>query len=184
MNSCSSSSLSACAPPLITFMSGTGRTCAFGPPSARYSGKPSESAAACATASETPSVAFAPRFDLSARAVELEHAPVDLALVERVEPDERGPDDLRDVRDRPEHALAAEALRVLVPQLDGLVLAGRGPARDGGASEGTVDERHVDLDGRVAARIEDLARLNGLDEGHGAHILRPVAVRTEHLSVR
>ncbi len=32
MNSCSSSSLSACAPPLITFMNGTGRTCAFGPP--------------------------------------------------------------------------------------------------------------------------------------------------------
>ena len=32
MNSCMSIELSACTPPLITFIIGTGRTCAFGPP--------------------------------------------------------------------------------------------------------------------------------------------------------
>ena len=61
MNSCSSSSLSACAPPLITFSIGVGSTCAFGPPSDRHSGIPCESAAARATARETASIAFAPR---------------------------------------------------------------------------------------------------------------------------
>ena len=46
MNSWSSSSLSACAPPLITFSIGVGSTCAFGPPRYRYSGSPALSAAA------------------------------------------------------------------------------------------------------------------------------------------
>src|SRR3990170_5111921 len=66
MNACSSSSLSAWAPPWITFIIGTGSTCAFGPPMARYRGRSRASAAACATASETPRSAFAPRFDLPA----------------------------------------------------------------------------------------------------------------------
>ena len=65
MNSCSSSSLSACAPPLITFSIGVGRTWAFGPPRERHSGNACASAAALAVARETPRIAFAPSVDLS-----------------------------------------------------------------------------------------------------------------------
>ena len=39
MNSCRSTLLSACAPPLSTFRNGTGSTCAFAPPTYRYSGR-------------------------------------------------------------------------------------------------------------------------------------------------
>ena len=60
MNSCTSSRLSACAPPLITFMSGTGSVRASSPPSRRYNGTPASAAAARATASEHPRIAFAP----------------------------------------------------------------------------------------------------------------------------
>ena len=59
------------------------------------------------------------------------------------------------------------ALLVAVAQFDGLVGAGAGAARHGGAADGAVAENHVDLDGRVAAAVEDFAgvdRLNG-----GAH---------------
>src|SRR3989449_1630518 len=59
MNSWRSRLLSACAPPLITFINGTGRSQACGPPRERYKGSPASSAAAFATASDTPRIAFA-----------------------------------------------------------------------------------------------------------------------------
>ena len=46
------------------FIIGTGKTRASGPPRYRNNGRFSAAAAACATASETPSSAFAPRFFL------------------------------------------------------------------------------------------------------------------------
>ena len=49
----------------MMFIIGTGSTCAFGPPTYRYSSSPADSAAAFATASDTPSRAFAPSRDLS-----------------------------------------------------------------------------------------------------------------------
>src|SRR3954463_9467536 len=64
MNSWKSTLLSACAPPLRTFIIGTGRTRASAPPRWRQSGTPSCAAAACAAASETPRIALAPRRDL------------------------------------------------------------------------------------------------------------------------
>ncbi len=64
MNSWMSRPLSACAPPLRTFMNGTGSTRAPGPPRYWYSGRPESSAAARATASETPRIALAPSEDL------------------------------------------------------------------------------------------------------------------------
>jgi hypothetical protein len=100
-------------------------------------------------------------------AVELEERPVDLALVVCVETVERGRDHVVHVRDGPEHALAAEPLRVPVSELERLVLAGRGAARHRGPAERAVDEDRVDLDGRVPARIQHLARQDGFDQGHG-----------------
>ena len=69
------------------------------------------------------------------------------------------------VGDGVEHALAAEAL-VAVAQLERLVLPGRRAARHTGPPERTVVEPDVDLDGGVAARIEDLARVHGFDQRH------------------
>ncbi len=60
MNSCMSTLLLACAPPLITFISGTGSVIAPAPPRYRYSGSVDSSAAALATAHDTASMAFAP----------------------------------------------------------------------------------------------------------------------------
>src|SRR3954453_2391885 len=64
MNSWKSTSLSAWAPPLSTFIIGTGSTWAASPRRQRHSGRPSSTAAAWAAASETPRIAFAPRRDL------------------------------------------------------------------------------------------------------------------------
>jgi hypothetical protein len=56
--------LSACLPPFRTFISGTGSTVAFAPPTYRYSGNPAALAAAWAAARDTPRMAFAPNFAL------------------------------------------------------------------------------------------------------------------------
>ena len=64
MNSWRSIVLSAWAPPLITFIIGTGRTCALGPPMYRHKGRSRASAAARAVARLTPSTALAPTRDL------------------------------------------------------------------------------------------------------------------------
>ena len=64
MNSWKSVESIACFPPLRMFTSGTGRVRAAVPPRYRYSGNPTDSAAAWATARLTPRSAFAPSFDL------------------------------------------------------------------------------------------------------------------------
>src|SRR6218665_1435811 len=72
MNSCKSRLLLACAPPLITFISGTGGCALPRPPRWGYSGRPDSSAAARATAMETASMALAPRrllFSVPSRSV-------------------------------------------------------------------------------------------------------------------
>ncbi len=62
-------------------------------------------------------------------------------------------------------ALAAVAVAA-VAQLDGLVLAGGRAARHGGPPVGPAGQHDVDLDGRVAAGIEDLAALHVHDLAH------------------
>ena len=59
------------------------------------------------------------------------------------------------------------ALLVAVAQLERFVLAGRRAGGHRGAAEHARGELHVDLDGGIAARIEDLAGANGDDLGHG-----------------
>ncbi|KKC29358.1 hypothetical protein CDSM653_01626 [Caldanaerobacter subterraneus subsp. pacificus DSM 12653] len=60
INSCISTLLSACFPPFSMFIIGTGSVLAFTPPKYWYRGRPSSSAAAFATAKDTPKIAFAP----------------------------------------------------------------------------------------------------------------------------
>ena len=71
--------------------------------------------------------------------------------------------------DRPPHALAAVPL-VAVTQLDGLVGAGAGAARDRCPAAGASQQLDLDLDGRVPTGIEDLA---SDDLGDGAHTVLP-----------
>jgi len=73
---------------------------------------------------------------------------------------------MQDVLDGALHAAAAEALGVAVAQLHRFVGAGGGAAGHGRAPDRTVDQLDVHLDGRVAARVEDLARRQ-FDDLHG-----------------
>ena len=68
----------------------------------------------------------------------------------------------------PQHALAAVAVLVAVAPLHRLVGAGRGAGRHGGAAQRAVLQHHVHLDGRIAPAVEDLAREDVDDLGHGA----------------
>ena len=88
-----------------------------------------------------------------------------------VEPDERVVDLAVDVADGVEHALAAEAVAA-VAQLDRLELAGRGARRDDGPPARAAVEDDLDLDGRVATRVEDLAADDVFDGAHGADELQ------------
>ena len=96
------------------------------------------------------------------RAVEVDQQQVDAALVERLHPLEGVADLVVDVRDGAGHALAAVAVAA-VAELDGLELAGGRAGRDDGAAGGAGGEEHLDLDGGVAARVEDLPPRDVLD---------------------
>ena len=72
-----------------------------------------------------------------------------------------------DVGDGSGDALAAEAITA-VAQLDRLVLAGRRAARHGRPPRRPAGEHDVDLDRRVAPRVEDLPALHVHDLTHGS----------------
>jgi hypothetical protein len=105
-------------------------------------------------------------------AVELAQRRVDRGLIGGVGADQLGRDALDDVGDRLGHALAEEAAGVAVAQLERFVLAGRRARRDDGAAQGAALEADLGLDGGVAARVEDLARVDPDDVGHAAETTR------------
>ena len=73
----------------MTFIIGTGSTCADGPPSERQSGRPSAAAEALATASDDAEHAVGPDAALVGRAVDVAEQAVDAALVVHVMADQR-----------------------------------------------------------------------------------------------
>ena len=91
------------------------------------------------------------------RAVELEHPLVDPSLIEGVAALQLVSDLRVDVLDRFEHAPAEIDRLVAVALLPGLVGTGARPRRHGGPPEGSVGQRDIDLEGGVAAAVEDLA---------------------------
>ena len=105
-------------------------------------------------------------------AVEIDQGTVDLALIERVETGDRVGDLEVDEADRGQHPLATEA-GAAVAQLDRFVFAGGRAARHRGSPEGTGSQHDVDLNGRVATRVQDLAALNMEDLAHGVGKLVP-----------
>jgi hypothetical protein len=71
--------------------------------------------------------------------------------------------------DRAEDALAAVPLMISIAEFDGLIGAGAGARGNGGAAGDTGGEDDVDLDGRAAAGVKNLAGVNagdGWDCGH------------------
>ena len=99
-------------------------------------------------------------------AVGVEHRLVDEPLVVGVEPLDRGAEGLDHRVDGGLDALAEVAVAA-VAQLDRLERAGGRATGDGRAGEGPVVEEHLDLDGGVAARVEDLAGADSFDGCHG-----------------
>ena len=182
MNSWKSTELSAWAPPLSTFIIGTGSTrrlaaavelgeVAVERLRRRRPRRP------CAAASETPRIALAPSRALVRGAVELDHRLVERALLGGAGAGQRLGDLAVDVGDRPRDALAGPGVAA-VAQLDRLELAGRGAGGHRGAAARAGLERDLDLDRRVAARVEDLARVDGGDGAHGrASLLTAMAKR-------
>ncbi len=106
------------------------------------------------------------------RRVELDHRLVERPLLRRPRPDQRLGDLPIHVVDRLAHALAAPSVPP-VPQLHRLELPGRGAGGNRRETSGTRLERDLNLNGRVAARIEDLAGVDRLDDAHrGANPIR------------
>ena len=99
---------------------------------------------------------------LVGRAVELDQPLVDPALVGGVESTQGSGDLTPDVRDRLGDALPAPRLAA-VAQLERLVDTGRGSGWHRGPAMRARLEHDVGLDGRIAARVEDLPGVNGGD---------------------
>ena len=85
------------------------------------------------------------------RSVQGDHRVVDLPLVEAVHADDFRSDLIEDVADGLENPLAEVPFLVPVPQLQHLVLPGRGAGGDGGPSGDSRQEGDLGLDGRIAA---------------------------------
>ncbi len=110
-------------------------------------------------------MALAPEAGLVGCAVEIQQRLVDEPLVVGAQPDDGGRDLVEDGLHGLGDALTAVA-RAAVAQFDGLVFAGGCARRHRGPGESAVQQGHLDLDGRVATGIEDLAGSDLLDDGH------------------
>ncbi|MCY1298882.1 hypothetical protein D9M70_483890 [compost metagenome] len=90
------------------------------------------------------------------RAVEFDHGLVDLDLVLGIETADRFEDLAIDGFYGALDALA-EVARTTIAQLDSLMRTGRGARRDRRTAEASVFQVHVDLDGRVAAAVQNFS---------------------------
>ena len=98
--------------------------------------------------------------------VEIEQCLIDQSLIVGGQSDDGRCDLVEDRLDRLLDAFTAVP-GAPVTQLDSLVLTRGRPGRHGCAPEGTVDQGHLNLDGRIAARVENFASGDLLDDGHG-----------------
>ena len=111
-------------------------------------------------------------------AVQVQHRLVHGDLIQRVHAEQLFGDLFVDVLDSFEHPLAAEAAFVVVAQLQRLVHAGGRARGHRGAAVRAVFQPHFHLDGRVAARIENLA---GHDFGDfSRHLFASTRVRIKN----
>ena len=95
------------------------------------------------------------------RAVGFDHASVERALVGGIHAGDCFRDRGIHMLDRLQHAFADVAGFVAVAQLDRFMFAGRSAGRNRAAADNAAFEAHVGFDGWIAARIENLAAVNG-----------------------
>ena len=99
------------------------------------------------------------------RAVQLDHRRVDLRLQRGVHPADRIEDRAIDGGHCLADALALVAVAAIA-QFDGLMRAGRSAGGNRGAAHRSILEHDIDLDGRVAAAVENLAADNVNNSAH------------------
>src|SRR5262249_29228339 len=97
-----------------------------------------------------------PEVFLALRAIQLDHAAVEAGLVESVHPAEFAGERLVHVFNGFQDPFAEKDLGVAIAEFPSLVNPGARSAGNSGPAERAVDERHIDLDGRIAAGIENL----------------------------
>ncbi len=165
MNSWKSVESMACLPPFRMFTSGTGSVRAPGTAEVAIQRQSDRLGRGMRHRQAHAEQRVRPELRLVRGPVEVDEQPIEADLVDGVDADQLRPKRLVDVTDRGEDPLAAVASFVAVAQLDGLVRTGRGAGRDHGGSHRPVLEEDVDLDGRIPARVEDLASDHILDQG-------------------
>ena len=99
-------------------------------------------------------------------AVELDQGVVDRPLVARLHAAQRTPNDVLDVQDCLHDPLAVIALCIAVAQLERFSRPGRCTRRYRGTPDRSSFEPHIRLHRGIAARIDDLAGENVLDQRH------------------
>src|ERR1044072_699938 len=110
------------------------------------------------------------------RTIHLNHAIVDLRLIERAHAFDRRCDFLVHIGAGFQNAFTAVTFFVAVTQFPRFMLAGAGAARNNGSTERAAFESNINLDGWIAARIENLARVNFLD-GRSRHKSKAAIMR-------
>ena len=167
MNSWKSIGLSACTPPLTMFIIGTGSSRADGAADIAVERRAVRDRRGLGGRERDAEDGIGAEPALVGRAVERDQRLVDLDLRLGVHAADRVENLAVDRVDRLAYALAEIAL-VAVAQLDRLVRPGRGARRHRSAAARAVLEHDVDLDGRVAAAVEDFAADDVDDGGHAA----------------
>ena len=98
----------------------------------------------------------------------LNHKSVDSLLLGHIHALEGGSEQVVDIGDSFEAALAEEALRIFVSELEGLVDAGRGTRGNSSGEDASVVRDHVRLDGGVTAGVDDFASAHISDRSESA----------------
>ena len=110
-------------------------------------------------------------FFFERRTVLLDHQVVDVALVAGLLAAQQRGQHMLDVSHCVQHPLAAVAFLVAVSQLARFAGPSRGTRGDRRSPGATVLQQHLDFNGRVAPRVEDLLRENIGDLAHRNFIL-------------
>ena len=129
----------------------------------RYSGTSRPAAAARQAACDTASMAFAPRRAFVGVPSSSIKRPSRTAWSSAARPRTAGPMMSIDIGDGPTDAKTAVSRRVAVAELDSLMRSRRCPGWDRAPADDPVRQFDIRLDGRPAARVEDLAPDHALD---------------------
>ena len=99
-------------------------------------------------------------------AVKRDQRVIDRGLIRGVGALEPGRDRTVDVGDGAQNALAAVTLGIAVAQFQSLMRSRRGARRHRRAAKRSVFESNIDFDGRIAAAVDNFARVNMIYLGH------------------